>query len=68
MDLDIEPVKYKHFYLNEVPERYKAPLDVRRFSPGERIVFLPYTDATFARTQAWLNERKLFDVQAPLVA
>jgi ABC-type nitrate/sulfonate/bicarbonate transport system substrate-binding protein len=68
MDLDIEPEKYKHFYVNEIPERYKASLDVRRFSPGERIVFLPYTDATYARTQAWLQDRKLFDFQAPLVA
>src|SRR5215813_5526085 len=40
MDLDIEPEKYKHYYLNELPERYKARLDVRRFSPGERVVFL----------------------------
>jgi len=38
------------------------------FSPGERIVFLLYTDATDARTRAWLHERKLFDAQAPLVA
>ena len=68
MDLDIEPEKYKHFYLNEIPERYRTSLDVRRFSPGERIVFLPYTDTTFARTQAWLHERKLFEVQPPLVA
>jgi hypothetical protein len=68
MDLDIEPEKYKHFYLNEIPARYKTRLDVRRFSPGERIVFLPYSDSTYARTQAWLHERKLFDIQAPLVA
>jgi NitT/TauT family transport system substrate-binding protein len=68
MDLDVEPEKYKHFYVKEIPDRYKASLDVRRFSPGERIVFLPYTDATFARTQAWLHERKLFELQAPLVA
>jgi hypothetical protein len=68
MELDIEPEKYKHYYLNELPERYKARLDVRRFSPGERVVFLPYTDATYARTRAWLDERKLFDSEAPLVA
>jgi NitT/TauT family transport system substrate-binding protein len=55
MDLDIEPEKYKHYYLNEIPERYKTRLDVRRFSPGERIVFLPYTDSTDARTRAWLQ-------------
>jgi hypothetical protein len=29
MDLDIEPEKYKHYYLNELPERYNASLDVR---------------------------------------
>jgi NitT/TauT family transport system substrate-binding protein len=39
---------------------------VRLFSPGERIVFLPYTEAMYARTQAWLNERGLFD-ERPMV-
>jgi NitT/TauT family transport system substrate-binding protein len=60
MDLDVEPEKYKHFYRREIPERYQSGLDVRRFSPGERIVFLPYTEATYAKTQTWLQERKLF--------
>ena len=60
MDLDLEPEKYKHYYLNEIPDRYRSMLDVRRFSPGERIVFLPYTEATYAKTQVWLQERKLF--------
>src|SRR5712691_6728108 len=50
--LDREPERYKHFYLNEIPERYKSRIDVRLFSPGERIVFLPYGEDTFARTQA----------------
>jgi ABC-type nitrate/sulfonate/bicarbonate transport system substrate-binding protein len=61
MDLDLEPEKYKRYYLNEIPERYRSMVDVRRFSPGERIVFLPYTEATYATTQAWLSERALFD-------
>ena len=60
MDLDFAPERYKHYYLNEIPERYKAKVNVRRFSPGERIVFLPYTDATFEQTQAWIEERGLF--------
>jgi hypothetical protein len=68
MDLDVAPEKYKHFYRNEIPERYQDRLDVRRFSPGERIIFLPYTDATYAQTQGWLRERKLFDVATPMVA
>ena len=60
MALDIAPENYKHYYLNEIPERYKSMLDVRRFSPGERIVFMPYTDEVYARTRSWLDERKLF--------
>ena len=42
-------------------------VDVRRFSPGERIVFLPYTAATYAKTQAWMRERGLFEGPAPAV-
>jgi hypothetical protein len=42
-------------------------VDVRRFSPGERIVFLPYTAATYAKTQAWMRERGLFKGPAPAV-
>jgi ABC-type nitrate/sulfonate/bicarbonate transport system substrate-binding protein len=68
MDLDFEPEHYKHYYLNEIPDRYKTKVDVRRFSTGERIVFLPYTEATYARTQAWLDERGLFDDSAPAQA
>ncbi|MFL6798442.1 MAG: ABC transporter substrate-binding protein [Xanthobacteraceae bacterium] len=66
MDLDFEPEKYKHFYRNEIPERYRSRVDVRRFSTGERIVFLPYTEATYTRTQEWLQERGLFEGQPPL--
>ena len=38
---------------------------MRRFSSGERIVFLPYTDATYSQTQQWLLERSLFDEKPP---
>ena len=61
MDLDFEPEKYRHFYRNEIPERYKSSVDVRRFAPGERIVFLPYSEAVYAKTQAWLQERGVFE-------
>ena len=67
MDLDLEPEKYKHYYLNEIPERYKSAVDVRRFSSGERIVFLPYNEATYTKTQAWLHERGLFEEQPPVL-
>lgn len=67
IDLDLEPEKYKRYYLNEIPERYKSAVDVRRFSSGERIVFLPYNEATYAKTQAWLHERGLFEERPPVI-
>ncbi len=64
MDLDFEPEKYRHYYRNEIPDRYKDSVDIRRFSTGERIVFLPYSEAVYARTQNWLHERGLFAERA----
>jgi len=66
MDLDFEPERYKSYYINEIPDRYKTKVDVRRFSPGERIVFLPYSDAIYRKTQAWIDERGLFEDAAPV--
>jgi ABC-type nitrate/sulfonate/bicarbonate transport system substrate-binding protein len=60
MDLDLAPEKYKHLYVNEIPERYRTMIDVRRFSTGERIVFLPYGEATFRQTQDWIHARGIF--------
>jgi NitT/TauT family transport system substrate-binding protein len=65
MDLDFAPEKYRHYYRNEIPERYRDKVDVRRFSTGERIVFLPYTEETYATTQAWMQERGIFEGEAP---
>jgi hypothetical protein len=67
MDLDFAPDKYKHFYLNEIPDRYKSRIDVRRFSSGERIVFLPYGEEIYAKTQAWIRERGIFNAPAAVV-
>ena len=36
-------------------------IDVRRFGPGERIVFLPYTADSYDRSQQWMRERSLFE-------
>jgi len=68
MDVDLAPEKYKHFYLNEIPERHRARVDVRRFSSGERIVFLPYPEETYAKTQAWIRERGLFTEQRTAIS
>ena len=62
MDIDLEPERYKHYFLNEIPERFHHLIDVRRCGVGERVVFLPYTQAMFEKTQAWMHDRKLFDV------
>jgi NitT/TauT family transport system substrate-binding protein len=67
MELDFAPEKFRHYYLNEIPERYKSKVDTRLFSPGERIVFLPYTKEMYATTQAWIRERGLFEGPAPMV-
>jgi hypothetical protein len=67
MDLDLTPEQYRHYYLNEIPDRYKAMVDVRRFSPGERIVFLPYTVEMYVKTQAWIHGRGIFEGQAPKI-
>jgi NitT/TauT family transport system substrate-binding protein len=71
MELDLQPEPYKHHYLKEIPERFHDLIDVRRFGPGERIVFLPYTADSYERSQQWMRERRLFesaDAPAPFEA
>ena len=36
-------------------------MDVRRWGPGERIVFEPYTKETFDETFKWIDERGIFE-------
>jgi NitT/TauT family transport system substrate-binding protein len=60
-ELDLQPERYKHYYLKEIPERYHARIDVRCFGPGERVVFLPYTAEMYERSQRWMQERGLFE-------
>jgi hypothetical protein len=60
-DVDFEPEQYKHYFINEIPERFRDRVDVRRFGVGERVVSQPYTQAMFEKTQAWMHARKLFD-------
>jgi hypothetical protein len=59
-DIDMEPEFYKHYFLRELPERYHALIDTRRFGPGERIVFEPYPQAVFERTRRWIESWNLF--------
>ena len=62
-DIDMMHQKYTHYYKNELPERYHATIDVRRFGPGERIVFEPYSKALYDETQQWIRDREFFDLE-----
>jgi NitT/TauT family transport system substrate-binding protein len=67
-DVDLEPERYKHHHLEEIPEHLRDGVDVRGFGMGERIVFLPYTREMYERSQRWMHERKLFDEERPTPA
>lgn len=60
MDIDLHPEACKHHHLRAVPTKYRDQVDVRAFSTGQRIVFLPYTQEDFASTQRWTQEHQLF--------
>ena len=59
-DIDHMHQSYMHFYLNELPERHAKLVDVRRFGPGERIVFEPYTRELYESTHKWVEQRNIF--------
>jgi NitT/TauT family transport system substrate-binding protein len=60
-DIDIDLERYKHYFLNEIAAKYHSLCDVRRFGPGERIVFEPYTREMYERTNRWMTSWQLFD-------
>jgi NitT/TauT family transport system substrate-binding protein len=64
-DIDIMHQPYTRYYANEFPERHRALVDVRRFGPGERFVFEPYSKDMYDRTQHWIDERRIFPADAP---
>jgi hypothetical protein len=59
-DIDVRPDLYTHYYRNEFPVRFHARMDTRRWGPGERIVFEPYTKEVFDQTVRWIAERGIF--------
>ncbi|MGH6977248.1 MAG: hypothetical protein ACREEA_04500 [Stellaceae bacterium] len=64
-DIDLRPELYTHYYKNEFPERYHAAMDTRRWGPGERIVFEPYTEDAFTQARDWIAERGIFEGGRP---
>lgn len=63
-DIDIRPELYTHYYLREFPERFHARMDPRRWGPGERIVFEPYTKAVFEQSFEWIAAHEIFEAGA----
>ena len=59
-DIDLDPEKYKHYFLKELPAKYHGMIDVSGFGPGERLVFEPYTREMFEQTHRWMEQWKLF--------
>lgn len=60
-DIDLRPEQYTHYYKNEFPTRFHARMDTRRWGPGERIVFEPYSREIFEESREWIKEHGIFD-------
>jgi hypothetical protein len=59
-DLDLRPDRYIHYYKNEFPERFHSIMDTRRWGPGERLVFEPYTKEAHNETFDWIARHGIF--------
>ncbi|MEX0589838.1 MAG: hypothetical protein WD207_02000 [Xanthobacteraceae bacterium] len=59
-DIDLRPDLYTHYYKKEFPVRYHSMMDTRRWGPGERIVFEPYTKEVFEETFKWIADHGIF--------
>jgi len=59
-DIDLRPELYTHYYKNEFPERFHAMMDTRRWGPGERIVFEPYSKQVFEESFDWIARHRIF--------
>ncbi|MGH9716882.1 MAG: ABC transporter substrate-binding protein [Candidatus Acidiferrales bacterium] len=59
-DIDLRPDLYTHYFKKEFPVRFHNMMDTRRWGPGERIVFEPYTKEVFEQSFEWIAERDIF--------
>ncbi len=59
-DIDLRPDLYTHYYRNEFPVRFHPFMDTRRWGPGERLVFEPYTKEIFDQTVEWIAAHGIF--------
>lgn len=59
-DIDLRPELYTRHYRKEFPLRFQDQIDTRRWGPGERIVFEPYSQQVFDDSFKWIAERGIF--------
>ncbi len=59
-DIDLRPDLYTHYYRNEFPERFHDKMDTRRWGPGERLVFEPYSKEVFEESFDWIAKHEIF--------
>jgi len=59
-DIDLRPELYTHYYRNEFPDRFHALMDTRRWGPGERLVFEPYTKEVYEQSFDWIASHRIF--------
>ena len=60
-DIDLHPERYTHHYKREFPARFTEQMDTRRWGPGERIVFEPYTQEVYEESFRWIAEHGIFE-------
>ncbi len=60
-DIDLRPELTTKHYRHEFPERFQEQMDTRRWGPGERIVFEPYTKDVYEDSFAWIREHDIFE-------
>jgi hypothetical protein len=59
-DIDLRPELYTHYYKNEFPDRFHKLMDTRRWGPGERLVFEPYTKEVYEQSFEWIAAHGMF--------
>jgi hypothetical protein len=59
-DIDLRPELYTHYYKKEFPRRFHDQIDTRRWGPGERLVFEPYSKETFDESFEWIEQHGIF--------
>ena len=59
-DIDLRPEMYTHHYKKEFPVRFHGQMDTRRWGPGERLVFEPYSKQTFDESFEWIERHGIF--------